>query len=1078
MPNDPKSSGNHLDTGTGGFPVGDSEDRYTYDVGVADDGAARAKWNAGSINVDKTNKDLTPSTKKTLASYLSDTTLGKTPSAATQKPNSFPIDAAEVNNVALVDPTGNVVPPTETTNKSKYAGWGAVSSRSSAATQDKLNFQRGRQSVPGQSRPMDGNRLLRDATAEGAAKAAAGAPIGTSVIDGKIPAMNVTELDATNPIAAYSRSLINNRFNSDNTYDQFSTDKLNSGQFAKSYTMGQSLGPNDERDITFGRLAQVGAALSIRSGLELGSMDAGNNPNSGPSEAGALLPGWNQLGVERINTSLLTAEDVIQDLTSNGITEDNLIDPMTLSWGSLNNVLDQYAGISNFGMQLLAVALLIALSVVLGLMTVFFLLPGPHTTPTATDVLGRYAYGAYEADTAGGNYDSIGGIIKAVISGKFNFMKVIGIASTKYDHKQCLPVGALAFFGVSSPSSTSPASMAAAAGDAALSVTQSPGYYSIMARGVNRSFLLIKDAFMSIGKAFGSGLMAGVKQLLSLIDVIKNSKFIRAVNIFSQLGDRVLRDASAEDYLTTDKNSLGAGIRHLGVMDLNPNLDAAQRSRINITGAGSRISALTLAWSAHRSPDLLMIPAGVAAALNSGGTVDMPRYDHSIPVESAGVKKGIRALDSTSARIDTPLREQMEDELEAEYVPFYFHDVRTNEIVSFHAFLASLSDDFTASYDSVDAFGRVEPIKTYKGTQRKIGFSFYVVATNPNDFDTMWIKLNKLTTLVYPQFSEGRTLVDDANNNVIYAPFSQTIQASPMIRVRIGDLIRSNYSKFNLARLFGYTYPGNKISGESDSEESLGDYDYTYKRQIAVSLFTEVGNTFLTTRRLGSPTRDDSSPIPIPLPSTPEPPPNAHPLYKGLVLKVTKVDGAYVICEVAKAEKGDELELTAEEREIIKKCEKDSPDGSDWQIIEKKYRFRKSDLIPSPSTEKKIQKFLGTEKGTAYGRAVSEFMNDEAEGKGNSIVKSFRSVGGKGLAGFIESLSYDWYEKTTWEIGRGVESPGYVPGRRAPKMCKVTVAFSPIHDITPGLDHMGGNRAPVYPVGPMYTNDFRGLKKT
>jgi hypothetical protein len=32
-------------------------------------------------------------------------------------------------------------------------------------------------------------------------------------------------------------------------------------------------------------------------------------------------------------------------------------------------------------------------------------------------------------------------------------------------------------------------------------------------------------------------------------------------------------------------------------------------------------------------------------------------------------------------------------------------------------------------------------------------------------------------------------------------------------------------------------------------------------------------------------------------------------------------------------------------------------------------------------------------------------------------------------------------------------------------MCKVTLAFTPIHDIAPGLDHLGFNRAPVYPVG-------------
>ena len=88
-------------------------------------------------------------------------------------------------------------------------------------------------------------------------------------------------------------------------------------------------------------------------------------------------------------------------------------------------------------------------------------------------------------------------------------------------------------------------------------------------------------------------------------------------------------------------------------------------------------------------------------------------------------------------------------------MPFYFHDVRTNEIISFHAFLGSLTDDYSASYDSVDAFGRVESIKTYKNTHRKIGFSFHIAALDSEDFDYMWSKINKLVTMLYPQFTEG-----------------------------------------------------------------------------------------------------------------------------------------------------------------------------------------------------------------------------------------------------------------------------------------------------------------------------------
>ena len=85
---------------------------------------------------------------------------------------------------------------------------------------------------------------------------------------------------------------------------------------------------------------------------------------------------------------------------------------------------------------------------------------------------------------------------------------------------------------------------------------------------------------------------------------------------------------------------------------------------------------------------------------------------------------------------------------------------------------------------------------------------------------------------------------------------------------------------------------------------------------------------------------------------------------------------------------------------------------------------------------------------------LSDFMSSE----NNAIVGAFRQMGGKGLAGVIESLAFDWGEsKNRWRLD---------VGKKAPMSCKVTVSFSAIHDISPGIDHMGINRGAIYPVGP------------
>ena len=74
----------------------------------------------------------------------------------------------------------------------------------------------------------------------------------------------------------------------------------------------------------------------------------------------------------------------------------------------------------------------------------------------------------------------------------------------------------------------------------------------------------------------------------------------------------------------------------------------------------------------------------------------------------------------------------------------------------------------------------------------------------------------------------------------------------------------------------------------------------------------------------------------------------------------------------------------------------------------------------------------------------------------NAVVKSFNEVGGRGLAGKIDSLSFNMLDKTSWDI---------TPDRRGPMNVHVNIGFTVIHDIAPGLDKFGMNRSSVYRIG-------------
>ena len=69
---------------------------------------------------------------------------------------------------------------------------------------------------------------------------------------------------------------------------------------------------------------------------------------------------------------------------------------------------------------------------------------------------------------------------------------------------------------------------------------------------------------------------------------------------------------------------------------------------------------------------------------------------------------------SSSGNRFTPDQVRMiEDQLEGEHMPFYIQDLRTNEIISFHAFLTSLSDSYSGDWSAQKGFGRLEAAQIY-----------------------------------------------------------------------------------------------------------------------------------------------------------------------------------------------------------------------------------------------------------------------------------------------------------------------------------------------------------------------------
>jgi hypothetical protein len=430
-----------------------------------------------------------------------------------------------------------------------------------------------------------------------------------------------------------------------------------------------------------------------------------------------------------------------------------------------------------------------------------------------------------------------------------------------------------------------------------------------------------------------------------------------------------------------------------------------------------------------------------------------------------------------SSRLEPSEVVAIEDRLESEYVPFYLQDLRTNEIFNFHAFLQDLQDGYTAEWSTVDSYGRMDPVQIYKGTKRAISFSFMLVATSPEDFDRMWWTINRLTMMVYPQWSAGEELKSSDGSYTFRQPFSQIPTSSPLVRVRIGELIHSNYSRFNLARIFGLGQNSQADSSKKNLEKpddikpDTSIFDNSIEDISKISADSD-NILSLALKLIGAEVAIKQT--------------SRYQIFKDSEILDAVANGSKKKSKISASETGTIVNILGGPNVAVTNGSSVTSEGGylflvkldNPILVNKVFSGGSADtydhaLIPVESLTLSdnsqanvlaggtlltlIAELVGILKPPL---AATEFGNPSeilATNSKNPVVKSFESSQGRGLAGAITSLTYEWFnEGYTWETDQG---------RRAPKICKVSINFSPIHDIPMGLDSDGFARSVPYPVG-------------
>ena len=118
----------------------------------------------------------------------------------------------------------------------------------------------------------------------------------------------------------------------------------------------------------------------------------------------------------------------------------------------------------------------------------------------------------------------------------------------------------------------------------------------------------------------------------------------------------------------------------------------------------------------------------------------------------------------------------------------HFISVATGDEVIFPAFITQFSDDYIVNWGGDSVFGRIDPIKNYQSTGRRIQCAFDILGRNEEIAIENFSNYSKLIRMLYPVYSDPV----GSNNK------SRTIIAGPLLRIKYANYMRSTRSEKGL----------------------------------------------------------------------------------------------------------------------------------------------------------------------------------------------------------------------------------------------------------------------------------------
>jgi len=190
----------------------------------------------------------------------------------------------------------------------------------------------------------------------------------------------------------------------------------------------------------------------------------------------------------------------------------------------------------------------------------------------------------------------------------------------------------------------------------------------------------------------------------------------------------------------------------------------------------------------------------------------LPLVTHESDITKAEKVRRVPTLDEDNNIVHTTGKDKVvkTDYIGKSGLPFYFKDLRDDTYVVFRAYIDGINENITPTWTPTSYVGRSEPVYNYQQTERDLSFNLKMYAQNREELDALYKKLNRLTSMCYPQYAPDKNVTTDqglGDGSEIPA----IRMKPPLVRFRMGDMFGGNGGDVNMMLGFiksiSYTVP-------------------------------------------------------------------------------------------------------------------------------------------------------------------------------------------------------------------------------------------------------------------------------